>query len=175
MPLRPLPAAALPAAVLAAVLAAAVAGCGTTTTYRSSGSPTRTARPLASGSQSPSGSSSARAFGAFAGRWSGHGGYLMVQPDGRFTISRRTYRWCSQGPPPCDTISGNVITNGDVAGGQLASVSGHAATGRVTKTTDPADSPMGRITITLDPATDTITAADARYCGPSAPAGNCGA
>jgi len=58
---------------------------------------------------------------------------------------------------------------------QLTSVSGEVATGIVTHTTDQALTPPGRITITLDPATDTITAYNISFCGPSAPPGNCGA
>lgn len=169
-PQRPQPAAALPATALAAVLVAAVASCGTTTTYRASGSPSPT--PRSSGS--PSAAASA-AFGAFAGTWGRHGGGLLIQPDGRFTISNRTYRWCTQDPPPCDAMSGNNIINGDVQTGQLTSVSGEVATGKVTHTTDPVDGPAGPITMTLDPATDTISAANASYCGPNAPVGNCGA
>ena len=171
-PPRPLSAAALPTAALAAVLVAAVIGCGTTTTYRNGGSPSRSPRPSASGSLSASASPS---FGAFAGAWSGHGGGLIIQPDGRFTISNRTYRWCSQDPPPCDAISGSNIINGDVQTGRLTSISREVATGQVTHTTDPVDGPTGPITMTLDPAIDTISAANVSYCGPNAPAGNCGA
>jgi hypothetical protein len=171
-PPRPLSAAALPTAALAAVLVAAVIGCATTTTYRNSGSPSRSSRPSASGSPSAPPSQS---FGTFAGAWSGHGGGLIIQPDGRFTISNRTYRWCSQDPPPCDAISGSNIINGDVQTGRLTSISGEVATGQVTHTTDPVDGPTGPITMTLDPATDTISAANVSYCGPNAPAGNCGA
>jgi hypothetical protein len=163
---------ALPAAALAAVLVAAGAGCGTTTTYRNSGSPSRSPRTPASASPYVPASPS---FGAFAGTWSGHGGSLIIQPDGRFTISNRTYRWCSQDPPPCDAMSGNNIINGDVQTGRLTSISGEVATGQVTHTTDPVDGPTGPITMTLDPATDTISAANMSYCGRNAPAGNCGA
>lgn len=172
-PPRPLSAAALPTAALAAVLVAAVIGCGTTTTYRNGGSPSRSPRPSASGSLSAPPASPS--FGAFAGAWSGHGGGLIIQPDGRFTISNRTYRWCSQDPPPCDAISGSNIINGDVQAGRLTSISGEVATGQVTHTTDPVDGPTGPITMTLDPAIDTISAANVSYCGPNAPAGNCGA
>ena len=171
-PPRPLSATILPTAALAAILADAEIGCGTTTTYRNSGSPSRSPRPSASGSLSASAFPS---FAAFAGAWSGHGGGLIIQPDGRFTLSNRTYRWCSQDPPPCDALSGNNIINGDVQTGRLTSISGEAATGQVTHTTDPVDGPTGPITMTLDSATDTISAANVSYCGPNAPAATCGA
>ena len=87
----------------------------------------------------------------------------------------RTYKWCSQNPPPCDSISGNVMRDGDNAGGQLSSVSGKSATGQVTHTTDQADTPKGQITITLNTQTDTVYADNLSYCGPSSPVAACGA
>jgi hypothetical protein len=152
--------------VLAATLAAASAGCASAAISPPAGGTTSAASPAASGSPT---------FTAFVGQWYGHGSYLDIHSDGSFTVSARTYRTCGQDPPPCDTFSGNTITDGDVATGQLASVSGEVATGQVTHTTDPPDSPAGPITMTLDPATDTISTRDVSYCGPSAPTGNCGA
>ena len=153
-------------AALTAILAAGGAGCSSAASHATGGSPSPTAHPSASGSP---------AFAAFAGKWIGHGSYLVVRSDGRFTISKRTYRFCSQNPPPCDTVSGNTITNGDVATGQLTSLARKVATGEVTRTTDPADSPAGRITMTLNPASDTISARSVSFCGPRAPVGKCGA
>jgi hypothetical protein len=154
------------ATALAAIIAAASVGCGSAVVSTSAG-PTA---PTVSRSRSAS-----PTFTAFVGQWDGHGSYLDIHSNGSFTMSARTYRICGQDPPPCDTFSGNTITDGDVATGQLTSVSGEVATGEVTHTTDSADSPAGPITMTLDPATDTISAHNVSFCGPSAPAGNCGA
>lgn len=90
-------------------------------------------------------------------------------------MSMRTYRTCGQEPPPCDTFSGNTITDGDIATGRLTSVSGEVAIGQVIHSTDQTDTPAGRITMTLNPATDTLSARNVSFCGPDAPAGNCGA
>jgi hypothetical protein len=157
---------AVPRQVLAAILVAVSTGCASAAVSTPAGPATPTASP------SPSASPT---FAAFAGQWYGHGSYLVIRLDGGFTMGERTYRTCGQDPPPCDTFSGNTITDGDVAAGQLTSVSGEVATGEVTHTTDSADSPTGPITMTLDPATDTISAGNVSFCGPSAPAGTCGA
>lgn len=156
--------AATAAGVTAAVLLAA--GCG--------GTPAAAGHP-ASRSPAPGTHAPAPAVSAFAGTWSGHGSYLLVRPGGQFTLSRRTYRFCGPNPPPCDTVSGSAITDGDVATGQITSVSGDVATGQVARTTDPAATPAGRITLTFDPADDTITTGTVRFCGPRAPVGHCGA
>lgn len=161
VPLHP-----LPAVALSTILAAASAGCASTASHAPSGSPPSTGH--SSATTSPS-------FAAFAGHWSGHDSYLDVRSDGGFTLGARTFRVCGQDPPPCDTWSGNTITDGDIATGRLTSLTGEIATGEVTRTTDPADSPAGKITMTLDPATDTLSASNVSFCGPSAPSGTCGA
>jgi hypothetical protein len=122
-----------------------------------------------------SSSLSPQAFAELAGDWVGHGGGIDIQVDGRFNIGMRTYQFCGQAPPPCDTISGNEIIDGDEASGQLTAISGEIATGAVTKTTDPSLSPEGPIKIVLDPSTDSISANNVTFCGTSAPAGYCGA
>ncbi|MGI8684204.1 MAG: hypothetical protein ACR2MO_03765 [Acidimicrobiales bacterium] len=59
---------------------------------------------------------------AFAGSWFRHGIGLDVSSTGAVDASYRTYRWCTEGPPPCDKIDDNgLITDGghlvgDVAG-----------------------------------------------------------
>jgi serine/threonine-protein kinase len=115
------------------------------------------------------------AFAVFAGAWSGHGGGIDIQANGRFLMSMRTYQWCGQAPPPCDSMSGNEIIDGDQATGQLTSISGEVATGTITHTTDQAATPKGQITITLDPSTDSLNINNISFCGTSAPAGYCGA
>lgn len=157
---------AVPRQVLAAILVAVSTGCASSAVSTSAGPATTAASP------SPSASPT---FTAFAGQWSGHDSYLVIRSNGGFTMGARTFRTCGQDPPPCDTFSGNTIIDGDVATGQLTSVSGEVATGDVTHTIDSADSPTGPITMTLDLATDTISVRNVSFCGPNAPSGNCGA
>jgi hypothetical protein len=90
-------------------------------------------------------------------------------------MQARTYRVCGQDPPPCDTFSGDIITDGAVVTGQLTTVTGDVAIGVVTDTSDPANEPTGPITMTLDPATDSIIAFGTNFCGPNAPGDTCGA
>ncbi|MGD0375231.1 MAG: hypothetical protein ABSB01_11700 [Streptosporangiaceae bacterium] len=155
----------LAAATLTVLLAG---GCGGGSATASKLTPT-SARPIAPESPSP------QSFATFAGTWRRHSGNLVIRDNGQFTISLRTYRWCSQNPPPCDSISGNVIRDGDNASGQLSSVSGKSATGQVARTTDQADTPKGRIIITLHTQTDIVYANNVNYCGPSSPVTACGA
>jgi serine/threonine protein kinase len=138
---------------------------------------TRTGTPAASAPATTGTYPSAVAsFALFAGGWGGHGGGIDIKPDGTFAISLRTYRWCTEGPPPCDNIINNVITPGDIASGHLSSSSGNVATGVVTKTTDPRDTPIGTIVFILYPSTDIISVSGVgNLCGPHAAAGACGA
>jgi hypothetical protein len=153
------------AIVLAVILAVACSSCATSASH-----PPAPAKPA-----SQSSSLGPRAFAALAGDWSGHGSGIAIDADGQFLISARTYQVCGQAPPPCDTMSGNTIIDGDLATGRLTSISGEVATGAVTRTTDPAATPKGPMKIILDPSTDSITANNITFCGASAPAGYCGA
>jgi hypothetical protein len=153
-------------AAAAVIPAVACSGCSSSASHRS-GPPTKAATHSAAPGP--------RAFAELAGTWSRHGGVLTIQPDGKFSVAMRTYRWCGQEPAPCDTISGNDIINGDMASGQLTSISGETATGAVTHTTDPADTPEGPVKIVLDRSTDSITENNTTYCGKSAPTAYCGA
>jgi serine/threonine protein kinase len=126
--------------------------------------------------KSTSAGTAATTFALFAGGWGAHGGGFVIKPNGSFTISLRTYQWCSDSPPPCDSFSGNTIINGDTASGQLSSSTGDVATGVVTTTSDPKDTPKGKIMISLDPATDIISVSgEGDFCGPQAAPGACGA
>jgi hypothetical protein len=89
----------------------------------------------------------------------------------------RVYGFCSQQPPPCDTISNNAIIDGDIASGHLTSSSGYVAAGVVTTTTDQRDTPLGVIEFTFDPNADTISDSQGvDFCGQQAAlAGTCGA
>jgi len=167
------------AAVAATVMVLLAGGC-TGGSVTASNTPPATAGPSGNASPTPAGptapgTSASHGFAAFVGKWYGHGSGLVILPGGHFTISARTYTWCSQSPPPCDTISGNTIVDGIHISGQLSSLSGDVATGQVTHTTDPADTPEGQIAMTFDPRSDIITVGSLSYCGPYAPAGACGA
>jgi hypothetical protein len=116
-----------------------------------------------------------RGFILFQGLWAGGGRGIMIRPDGRFVFTARTFVVCGQNPPPCDTISGNHISDGANASGQLTSASGDVAKGNVIRSTDSSIFPDGRITIILDPATDVIYVDGEDFCGDSAPGGTCGA
>jgi serine/threonine protein kinase len=178
----------------AAAVLAAVAGAGAAVLARGSQSPgiassstratshptsparTRphTAAPAAMAPATTGSSSSAAAtsFALFVGGWGAHGGGFTIQPDGTFSVLMRTYRWCTDNPPPCDSISNNVITGGDSASGYLISSSGDVATGVVRATSDPVDSPAGPITFTLDPSTDVLSVSgEGNFCGPRAAPG----
>lgn len=137
--------------------------------------PSHATSPSASAGPTAPESSALPSFGAFVGAWEGHGRSLVITADGHFTISARTYKVCGQDPPPCDTFSGNSIQDGDVASGQLSTLSGDSATGEVTQTTDQIDTPEGQVIMALDPQTNIITAGGSTYCGPLASAGACGA
>lgn len=154
------------AAALAIILAVACSSCASSASHTSV-PPTRAA------ARSPS--PGPRTFAELAGDWLGHGRAIDIQPDGRFIVVIRTYRMCGQVPPPCDTISGNEIIDGDRATGQLTSRSGEVAMGVITHTTDPSLSPEGPVKIVLHPSTDSISVNEFTFCGTSAPIGYCGA
>src|SRR5215469_18918070 len=48
----------------------------------------------------------------FVGTWYSHGDVLTIKQDGHAHFTGRVYRWCTEGPAPCDTIEGNTITPG---------------------------------------------------------------
>jgi tRNA A-37 threonylcarbamoyl transferase component Bud32 len=136
---------------------------------------------LAKGSQAPGAPAAhqppaATSFALFAGGWGGHGGGIAIKADGSFTISLRTYTWCTTASPPCDKIVNNTIVAGDIASGHLSASAGHKATGVVTKTTDLKDTPTGAIDFTFYPSTDVLSVSGiGDLCGPQAAAGACGA
>jgi len=163
--------------VLAGCLAAAVAmlatGCSS-----SGASPSAPATQHSSVTENASATQppAIASLAPFVGSWYGHGRGLDISTTGGFTLAERTYAWCSQGPPPCDTMSGNTITDGDIATGMLTSASGDRATGTVTRTTDKVATPLGTIILTLDQSADMITLnGRVSFCGLRARLGACGA
>ncbi len=102
----------------------------------SSGGPASTAPPGATAAPSQD-------LSLFVGVWSRHGADLTITPDGSFSFEWRTYRMCGQGPPPCDQIVNNLITDGGRALGMMHAVGDHSAVGEVTATNDPTFVPSG--------------------------------
>ncbi len=92
-------------------------------------------------------------FDRFRDGWAAHGIGLSVAADGQATASWRIYQRCGPGVlPPCDSIEGNLITNGGRAAVTFTAVDGDTARGQVRATTDPAGWPVdGEITLTLQP------------------------
>ncbi|MET8005435.1 hypothetical protein [Nonomuraea glycinis] len=149
--------------VLAAM--ACSAGCAVAPT------PAPGATTLAPSSPAPS---SPPDYVDFTGQWGGHGNVMNVAADGTFTMRQRTYAFCDENPPPCDSMGvDGVITSGAVAQGTLESVSGTLAEGKITNSTDTSLLPTGPVTFTLDTANNVIEALDRNWCGPSAPPGVC--
>lgn len=148
--------------VLAAM--ACSAGCAVTPT------PAPGATTLAPSSPAPS---SPPDYSDFTGQWGGHGNSMTVAADGTFTMRRRTYAFCGENPPPCDSMVNGVITSGAVAHGTLESVSGTLAKGKIRDSTDTSLLPTGPVTFTLDTANNVIEALDLNWCGPSSPTGVC--
>jgi hypothetical protein len=97
---------------------------------------------------SPQSAASARSndLAPFVGVWSRHGAGLTISPDGSFSLEWRTYRMCGEGPPPCDQIVNNLITDGGRAIGTVRAVGARSASGQVTGTNDPTFAPAGGFT-----------------------------
>ncbi len=153
-----------------------IRGTSPPTSPASVSTPIATSAATASATTGTSQSPAATSFASFAGGWGAHGGGFLIKADGSFTLSLRTYTWCTDSPPPCDSLSNNVIIDGDTASGHLTSSSGNVAIGAVTTTTDPSDTPTGTVVFTLDPVSDTIAVSGkGDFCGPQAAAGSCGA
>jgi hypothetical protein len=98
---------------------------------------------------------------------------MTINPDGTFSMSERTYMFCDQNPPPCDSDTNGQITDGANATGALTSVSGTVATGTINTTNDSPKLPKGPVTFTFDPTNDAINTLNLNWCGPNAPTGIC--
>src|SRR5919201_4154333 len=86
---------------------------------------------------------------AFVGNWSRHDGVLVIQRTGDFAVRWRTYRWCSDSPPPCDSTTGDVINDGGHASGRLEPATDRIAKGEIAMTNDERLLPKGPILLTL--------------------------
>jgi hypothetical protein len=104
-----------------------------------------------------------------------------IDPSGAGIGEWRLYKWCGDGPPPCDLDTND---HGYISGGHatftLKATSVTTAVGMVITTTVPGDFPVGRLTARFDPAEDLLWLSapmfkDYPLCGPHAPSGRCGA
>jgi hypothetical protein len=86
---------------------------------------------------------------AFVGNWSRHDAALVIQRTGDFTVQWRTYRWCGDSPPPCDSTTGDVINDGGHASGRLEPATDRIARGEIAMTNDEGVLPKGPIVLTL--------------------------
>lgn len=115
----------------------------------------------------------------FLGVWAGHGRTLEVLDSGEVHYTYRTYNVCGRDPPPCDSVVGNAIVDGGRVTLKLDSLSPTMAVGSVVSSTDPKYPAGADATLTFD-ANDAlrmhIDDTDVPpLCGPTAPAGECGA
>jgi len=97
------------------------------------------ASPIGDESSSPTATSvvaTPASVAQFAGTWYRHGVGARVAESGDIEASYRTYRWCTDEPPPCDRLNGSEI----VSGGRLV--------GRI----EPSTSRSARIVVNSDSA-----------------------
>ena len=118
--------------------------------------------------------------GPFAGQWSAHSTSLSIDRTGHGTLTWRIYRTCGEDPPPCDTMSGDLITPGGKATLVVTAQGPGSARGRILSSTDPADFPPGPLTARFDPHADVVyfspfPVGPVPVCGPRARADLCGA
>jgi hypothetical protein len=91
-------------------------------------------------------------FHAFAGPWWHHGFGLTINDLGFGEATWRTYRWCSDFPPPCDRMDGNMIRSGGVAHLVLPRIDGPSAQGMIEQSNDDTFiQTNSRVTLTLLP------------------------
>ena len=109
----------------------------------------------------------------FSGSWYNHGGVLTINQDGHAHFVSRVYRWCVDGPAPCDTIDGDTIIPGIREDIVFTREQGNALYGTVISSTDHTNGKA--ITATLGAANDILNLNGQPLCGPKAPLGYCGA
>ena len=108
----------------------------------------------------------------FIGTWHSHANVLIIKQDGHAHFVGRVYRWCTEGPPPCDKMEGDIITPGIQKEIVFNHEQNNALSGTIISSTDHTDGQA--VTATLG-SNDTLDLNGARLCGPKAPIGTCGA
>jgi hypothetical protein len=107
----------------------------------------------------------------FIGTWYTHADVLTIRQDGHAHFTGRAYRWCIEGPPPCDKLEGNTIIPGLQKEIVFSREQGDTLYGTITSSTDHTNGQS--ITARLGP-NDTLNLNGQSFCGPQAPLGTCG-
>jgi hypothetical protein len=119
--------------------------------------------------------------GVFAGNWYAHSTFMSIATSGQGTLTYRIYKTCDGSSiGPCDVINGDVIDDGGFVTFTLTATGPTTASGMVSLTTDPTNSPLGKFTARFVPQTDQIylsfvVSGNYPLCGPNARSGACGA
>ena len=108
----------------------------------------------------------------FSGSWYNHGGVLTIKQDGHAHFVSRVYRWCVDGPAPCDTIDGDTFIPGIQEYFVFSREQDDTLYGTVISSTDHTNGKT--ITATLG-TNDILNLNGQPLCGPKAPVGYCGA
>jgi hypothetical protein len=113
----------------------------------------------------------------FIGVWYNHGLGMTIDAAGRASISWRTYNWCGPGqtPGPCDAFRGSDI----IDGGHATAIFAANGSGRVIRSSAPAQLPVGPVTVRLDAKNHVLILHPSpmgpeQLCGPTATGINCG-
>jgi hypothetical protein len=134
-------------------------------TYTEGGSTGVSATPTPTTIASATPTTLADAMQPFVGDWASEGVALVINADGTGSLRGRTYRWCTDSPPPCDSDN-----NGDIVGGLdsnllFTQVSGPTAYGTIVSgTDDPGQNYIavgGSISVTLG-QNNTLSVSDGR-------------
>ena len=107
----------------------------------------------------------------FIGTWYSHGDVLTIKQDGHAHFVGRVYRWCTEGPPPCDKMEENTIIPGIQKEIVFNREQDDTLYGTITASTDHTEGQA--ITATIG-SNDTLNFNGKPLCGPKAPLGYCG-
>jgi len=110
----------------------------------------------------------------FVGTWSTHGIGITINSTGAGTGGWRTYNFCSNSPPPCDSETSNNIIDGGAATFTIQSVSPSTVAHATSSSNEPTTFPSGEIDLSLISndelvVTSPSTRVNVTLCGPSAP------
>lgn len=118
-------------------------------------------------------------FKAFTGSWVAHGASLSFASTGLATFDGRVYRWCGPGvAQPCDySDAQGIIHPGGHEQIQFSRVVGNTAYGTITASNLHISGLAVMVVLQSDNNTLLYTSQTpiALLCGPTAPAGTCGA
>ena len=117
-------------------------------------------------------------FASFAGSWIAHGSSLNFASSGLATFDARTYAWCGPGvAQPCDSNDARgIIHPGGHEQVQFSRVAGNTAYGTII--TSNLHTPGLAVMVVLQTDNTLLYTSQtpiALLCGPTAPAGTCGA